>query len=338
MNNTNTNTLNRLWYKEPTVDSETSAIAPYIIKDFLKKRIDGNIETYNEQLELHVTKEDIKKVSKDWDLTVFEIKNNITVMRSPDLIIIRNHYRDNYSEIDIMGSFEKVKIARDYFKDNFKEKSPTIRWVYDSRGDSVKCGLNTTQLPVIEMYPFLNAPSLENYYDRFMNSSSNIIILIGPPGTGKTSFIRGLMHHSNSDAVVSYDPGVLQSDSLFANFISNDDEYSWFDDAPTRGESLLVLEDADLLLSSRSDGNTIMHRFLNISDGIVSSPEKKLIFTTNLPSISDIDSALVRPGRCFDVINFRPLNYDELVRLNKVFNLQKTFSEHDSMDISEYFN
>lgn len=332
------NTERPSYYKEPTVDSDSGAIAPYVVKDFIKSRVDADIETFSEELEISISKEDVAKLAAMWDLKVFEIKNNISILRNDNMLIIRSHYRDNYSEIEIFGSYREVKEARSYFRNNFKGKVPTIKWVFNERGDCVKCGLNTDRLPVVEMYPFLNSDSLADYYDSFMKSSANILVLIGPPGTGKTSFIRGLMNHTNSDAVVSYDTGVLQNDNLFASFMSNTDEYSWFDDDPTQGESFLVLEDADLLLSSRTDGNTIMHRFLNISDGIVSSPDKKLIFSTNLPSINDIDPALIRRGRCFDIVHFRPLDYQELNTLNNVFKLDRTFDKHEQLVISDYFN
>ena len=332
------NALRSTSYREPTLDSDSGAIAPYVVKDFIKSRVDSDIETFSEEMESLMSKEDVKLIANMWGLKVFEIKNNISILRNEQLLIIRSHYRDNYSEIEIFGGYDEVKEARNFIRANFKGKAPSIKWVYNDRGEAVKCGLNTDRLPVIEMYPFLNADSLEGYYDSFMESSANILVLIGPPGTGKTSFIRGLMNHTSSDAVVSYDSGVLQTDQLFASFISNTDEYSWFDEDPTRGENFLVLEDADLLLSSRSDGNTIMHRFLNISDGLVSSPEKKLIFSTNLPSINDVDPALVRRGRCFDVIHFRPLNQQELYELNAVYGIDKTFDEHKQMVLSDYFN
>jgi hypothetical protein len=52
----------------------------------------------------------------------------------------------------------------------------------------------------------------------------------------------------------------------------------------------------------------MMHRFLNVGDGLVTTKGKKMIFSTNLPSIRDVDSALVRPGRCFDIVEFKPLS------------------------------
>ena len=81
-----------------------------------------------------------------------------------------------------------------------------------------------------------------------------------------------------------------------------------------RDGRVLILEDADEMLSSRADGNKIMSRLLNLSDGLVSLPARKLIFSTNLPSLSSVDEALLRPGRCYGVVNFRKLTKDEALK------------------------
>jgi len=78
----------------------------------------------------------------------------------------------------------------------------------------------------------------------------------------------------------------------------------------------MVLEDADSFLSSRSkSGNTVMHKFLNVGDGLLSTRGKKIVFSTNLPSTRDIDDALLRVGRCFDVLKFRGLTEQEVKRI-----------------------
>jgi ATP-dependent 26S proteasome regulatory subunit len=58
-----------------------------------------------------------------------------------------------------------------------------------------------------------------------------------------------------------------------------------------------VIEDADHLRMARANGNVDLHRFLAIADGVVRAQGRKIIFTTNLPNVGDIDEALVRPGR-----------------------------------------
>jgi ATP-dependent 26S proteasome regulatory subunit len=149
--------------------------------------------------------------------------------------------------------------------------------------------------------------------------------LIGPPGTGKTSFIKYLLTRSGSGAKVSYDPDIIKSDSFFAEFVEGD-------------ASFMIFEDADAFLQSKKEGNTLMHRFLNVADGLVSTKGKKLIFSTNLPSITDIDEALIRPGRCFDICHFRNLTRDEAE--NVVAEIQQDISLPDSNNISlsEIFN
>ena len=212
---------------------------------------------------------------------------------------------------------------------NFDVVTSYIEWIYQSDGSSVNVPLNRDRLPVEEMYPFLNGESLNNYYDRYMESSANILLLIGPPGTGKTTFIRGLLAHRNCSAIVTYDAGILEKDAFFARFIEDDAE-------------VMVLEDSDAFLKSRSDGNTMMHRFLNVGDGLVTTKGKKMIFSTNLPSIRDIDSALVRPGRCFDIVTFDALNLVQAQTLADKLNVKLPArprgKETKDYSIAEVFN
>ncbi len=68
-----------------------------------------------------------------------------------------------------------------------------------------------------------------------------------------------------------------------------------------------MIEDADHLLKPRYDGNEHVHRFLTIADGVVRSQGRKIIFSTNLPNVGDLDDALIRLGRCFARVYAREL-------------------------------
>lgn len=199
-------------------------------------------------------------------------------------------------ELELNGTPENVlafiKALDDRTTTALKRAENLIEWVYSARGDSISVPLNYR--PAINgAYPWL-PKDLDSYIDDYLNSQASVLILIGKPGTGKTTFIKNLIHRSGGDAKVTYDEAVMSGDSLFAGFIESEDRF-------------MIMEDADMFLKSREDGNSMMHRFLNVSDGLISAQDKKLVFSTNLPSVRDIDSALMRPGRCFDVVEFRPL-------------------------------
>ena len=207
----------------------------------------------------------------------------------------------------------------------YEEVHNVIEWLYSNDGQSIEVPLRGDRLPVDEMYPWLEGETLADYYERFMHSEASILLLIGPPGTGKTTFIRGLLQHTKQSAIVTYDATILAKDFLFAQFIEGD-------------RNVMVIEDADNFLGNRSDGNGLMHKFLNVGDGLVTTKNKKLIFSTNLPSIKDIDPALIRPGRCFDIVNFDPLSYDQATKLAEKIGVVFDKTNDGQYSIAEIFN
>lgn len=213
-------------------------------------------------------------------------------------------YDINHTSVTVKSFGDKSFIDRMYnlHLSYYQEVKNVIEWIYSADGRSIDIPVLDEKKPVEEMYPFLNGELLSEYYDRYINSSASILLLIGPPGTGKTTFIRGLLQHAKISAMVTYDTSILSKDFIFADFIDGD-------------RNALIVEDADNFLGSRTNGNDFMHKFLNVGDGLVTTKDKKMIFSTNLPSIKDVDPALVRPGRCFDVIHFDNLTHEQAEKL-----------------------
>lgn len=158
-----------------------------------------------------------------------------------------------------------------------------------------------------ESYPSLGC-SVAEFVDRYLAAGETVLVLQGPPGTGKTRLVRailaGMSARKGDTAKVMYtaDKNALEKDELFVDFI-------------TGSHDAFVIEDADHMLKARSSGNHDLHRFLAIADGVVRAQGRKIIFTTNLPNITDIDDALLRPGRCFASVRTRMLDRDEAYAL-----------------------
>ncbi|MGF1525365.1 MAG: AAA family ATPase [Candidatus Competibacterales bacterium] len=154
-----------------------------------------------------------------------------------------------------------------------------------------------------EAYPMLKG-GVAAFIGRYIEAKETVLVLQGPPGTGKTRLIRAILGElsrrkaGSARALYTSDLKALESDEIFVKFITG-----WDD--------VFVVEDADHLLKPRADGNEHLHRFLTIADGVVRAQGRKIIFSTNLPNVGDLDEALIRPGRCFARLGVRNLSREE---------------------------
>lgn len=158
-----------------------------------------------------------------------------------------------------------------------------------------------------EAYPSLGA-TVREFIAAYLDAPECVLILLGPPGTGKTRLVRAILAEisrrkgENAEVMYTADRRALSTDEVFVDFI-------------TGTHDVFVIEDTDNLLKARASGNDEMHRFLAIADGVARSQGRKIIFTTNLPNVTDIDDALVRPGRCYAVKTLRSLEPAEAATL-----------------------
>ena len=298
--------------KESDMVFATYGIQDWIINRFIKNALENGISTV-------VTSSDWSISAKfsmiDWIVgldSVFKLHHYVFSSKTSGIFIleidgnvglVEFNTTTNKITLQVNSPLAFAKKFDTYMGNTLNRMESMVRWVYGTHGQTADVPLNYKQA-YNEFYPFINEP-LDKYFTNYMDSDASVLILIGPPGTGKTTFIKNLLHFSGSDALVTFDPNIMASDSIFARFIEDETNF-------------MVMEDADAFLKARTDGNNMMHKFLNVSDGLISASGKKMVFSTNLPSIRDVDEALMRPGRCFDVIEFRPLNLSEAEALNAI--------------------
>jgi hypothetical protein len=246
-----------------------------------------------------------------------------------NFLLVRSKYNSSSTEwrVALCGDYDwAMAFKADHGQDEEDREKGKIAWHYwKSRGIEQREFEVNEPLPIYnEFYPCI-PEGIDAYFERYLKSRASIMLMIGDPGTGKTSLLRYLIWKNKLRANVTFDEDVMKSEEYFLDYASGTDQ------------DLMVIEDADLLLSSRdSDQNKLMAKLLNLSEGLVSLDGKKMIFTTNLTNMNKIDPALVRPGRCFDVLRFRSLTADEAEKAAKVAGV--TLEKKKAMTLAELFN
>lgn len=177
-------------------------------------------------------------------------------------------------------------------------------------------------------FPYVK--DIDSYINSFLNSNASLLILQGDPGTGKTTFLKyilSLMQNKKDDElsiVYSFDENIFYSNEFFKKIQLND-----FD--------VLVLEDFNSIIhkNQESEGINPLNKFLSVCEGVISR-KKKIIITTNIDSINQLHSALIRPGRCFDVLKFRALTNQEISELSICYDKEINLPTNN-ITLSEFY-
>lgn len=182
--------------------------------------------------------------------------------------------------------------------------------------------------------PFIN--NVDEYIQKFIKSNAQVLILYGDAGTGKSTFTKHLISkmqeyilneikEPNFDVLYSFDENIFYAPEFFKQLMYDDYD-------------LIILEDFNQSIHKNSDeqgGLNPLHKLLSLTDGVLAK-KRKFIITTNIESASQLHPALIRPGRCFDTVQFRNLEGVEIDDLcdscAKNLDLQI-----ESINISEFY-
>jgi len=287
----------------------------------------------------------------DFPINIFY---DFVVLESDDYLITFDSY-ENKKKISICFYFNSFKESKEIFDiiQSFQDKDDEVfvsiasyyyntqKQLKDTENIKVRDDFNYNSSAY---YPFLDTKEM---FKQYTMSDSNILLLCGKPGVGKSkladTFMKYLLDETDVDLVKkrkvidSYtdeegnayeiDITTKEAEGVKVAYIKNEDILAddlFWNSLREEEFHLVFLDDLDYSLLPRTQNvstsediqkNKFISNLLSFTDGIFESGDKtKFIITTNRP-VSDIDTAVLRKGRTFDILELRKLNRDEAEKI-----------------------
>jgi uncharacterized protein YlzI (FlbEa/FlbD family) len=154
---------------------------------------------------------------------------------------------------------------------------------------------------------------------------AGLFLLHGKPGTGKSTYIRYLIHRLNTKVIF-----------MPPKMAGNLDAPEFTEFLVENGKCVLVIEDAEELIKSRETSYSNLSMLLNLTDGLLGEALGIKVIATFNTHISNLDKALLRKGRLKGMYEFKELAEDKCRKL--AASLGVTFTIAKPLTLAEIYN
>jgi hypothetical protein len=345
-------------YKQKIINNTNdNIITSFELPDYLfkKENDESVIYDYFNSVSLddhtnHTEDENDKLLKLNPDNVAFQITEgkysipNETSESSIELIyeyskeIHRSNILTPYKKVYLIGKKLEIQIfisnMSEYFNKNkdiseyFKIYIPNPKGYWDVLSKNKKRDINTVFIKnkdsiINDIDEFISS---ENDYKLFGHPYKRNYLFYGPPGNGKTSLISSIASKYNLN-IYFMSFSISITDEIFKKLISG-----------ISCNSLLVIEDIDMLFDEKEKKQISISTVLNIMDGLAKKNRLISIMTTNhYDHLSDV---FKRPGRIDMSVEF---NTSDLEIFNQILNFLCTYKNESIKDeyhklVEEFYN
>jgi len=220
------------------------------------------------------------------------------------------HYYDGGQQITIRASEAKFQAAHELLMEMTKvsaapEPRATVYMMGSTPSGVQLMHVGMAGIPLVESnYSAEVMSTLTNCLTELKSRTpkGRLLLLSGPPGSGKTTLIRSLLNRLDSTIIFipAGDVVNLSGPAIVPVLLNG---------TPRHRPITFIVEDADSLIAIRErESMTGLAVLLNLSDGILGDLLDIRVLATTNATADNIDPALLRPGRILAHMHIGAMN------------------------------
>ena len=298
--------------KESSEHTKVKKIIPEKFNFTINQKVDSTYYEVNYKLEnIRDNNKNLTKLQQVSDCCTREILlNKLTISCSNKDVLL--------SIIDLYK--KEIKEDLDKYK---KESKETIRIYYFQKdywnliAKSPKRDIDTVYLKegikeeLIKKVDTFYSHETRDIYLSYGIPYKCVHMIHGPPGTGKTSLIKTIASHFDTDVFIL----PITKDMLDTDLVS---AFAYINEQSETSRKIIVIEDIDTLFDERKEGDKnngiTLQGFLNCLDGFTCIEGTMLFITANKPEV--LDYAFIRSCRIDHKLR---LDYSDKYQMKNMF-------------------